>query len=97
MIRLNFTYDDLDLPQVREKTRRSSVSGVQEKVQLRRVRGGYEVVGRGGDAILKPVPRNTAAKFAADIPANEYLTMQIAARLFGVRRVITSSRRHTIS
>ena len=85
MIRLNFTYDDLDLPQVREKTRRSSVSGVQEKVQLRRVRGGYEVVERGGDAILKPVPRNTAAKFATDIPANEYLTMQIAARLFGVR------------
>ena len=84
MIRLNFTYEDLNLPQMRERVRRSSVSGVQEKVQLRRVRGGYEVVERGGDAILKPVPRNTAAKFAADIPANEHLTMQIAARVFGI-------------
>ena len=69
---------------MRERVRRSSVSGVQEKVQLRRVRGGYEVVERGGDAILKPVPRNTAAKFAADIPANEHLTMQIAAKVFGI-------------
>ena len=84
MIRLNFTYEDLNLPQMRERVRRSSVSGVQEKVQLRRVRGGYEVVERGGDAILKPVPRNTAAKFAADIPANEHLTMQIAAKVFGI-------------
>ena len=85
MLRLNFTYDELNLPQMREKVRRSSVSGVQEKVQLRRVRGGYEVVERGGDAILKPVPRNTAAKFAADIPANEHLTMQIASKVFGIR------------
>ena len=85
MIELDFTYDDLNLPQMRERVRRSSVSGVQEKVQLRRVRGGYEVVERGGDAILKPVPRNTAAKLAADIPANEHLTMQIASRIFGIR------------
>ena len=85
MLKLDFTYEDLNLPQMREKVRRSSVSGVQEKVQLRRVRGGYEVVDRGGDAILKPVPRNTAAKFAADIPANEHLTMQIASKVFGIR------------
>ena len=84
MLRLDFTYDDLDLPQTREKTRRASVSGVQEKVQLKRVRGGYEIVASGGDAILKPVPRNTAAKFAADIPVNEHLTMRIAAKIFGV-------------
>ena len=85
MLKLDFTYEDLNLPQMREKVRRSSVSGVQEKVQLRRVRGGYEVVDRGGDAILKPVPRNTAAKFASDIPANEHLTMQIASKVFGIR------------
>ena len=85
MLRLDFTYDDLGLLPVTEKTRRASVSGVQEKVQLRRVRGGYEIVASGGDAILKPVPRNTTAKFAADIPANEHLTMRIAAKVFGVR------------
>ena len=84
MLRLDFTYDDLGLVPVAEKTRRASVSGVQEKVQLKRVRGGYEIVASGGDAILKPVPRNTAARFAADIPANEHLTMRIAAKVFGV-------------
>ena len=85
MLRLDFTYGDLGLAAAAEKTRRASVSGVQEKVQLKRVRGGYEVVASGGDAILKPVPRNTAAELAADIPVNEYLTMQIAAKLFGIR------------
>ena len=84
MLRLDFTYDDLGLVPTVEKTRRASVSGVQEKVQLKRVRGGYEIVASGGDAILKPVPRNTAAKLAADIPANEHLTMRIAAKVFGI-------------
>ena len=53
MLRLDFTYDDLDLPPTAEKTRRASVSGVQEKVQLKRVRGGYEIVasvGCGGES-----------------------------------------------
>ena len=85
MLRLDFIYDDLGLLPAAEKTRRASVSGVQEKVQLKRKRGGYEIVASGGDAILKPAPRNTAAKFAADIPANEHLTMRIAAKVFGVR------------
>ena len=84
MLRLDFDYDDLGLIPAAEKTRRSSVSGVQEKVQLKRVRGGYEIVSSGGDSILKPVPRNTAAKLASDIPVNEHLTMQIAAKLFGI-------------
>ena len=84
MLRLDFTYEDLGLVPVAEKTRRASVSGVQEKVQLKRVRGGYEIVASGGDAILKPVPRNTAAKFASDIPVNEHLTMRIAAKVFGI-------------
>ena len=84
MLRLDFTYDELGLVPMVEKTRRSSVSGVQEKVQLKRVRGGYEIVASGGDAILKPAPRNTAAKFAADIPVNEHLTMRIAAKVFGI-------------
>ena len=84
MLRLDFTYDDLGLVPTAEKTRRASVSGVQEKVQLKRVRGGYEIVASGGDAILKPIPRNTAAKFAADIPVNEHLTMRLAAKVFGI-------------
>ena len=39
----------------------------------------------GGDYILKPVPRNTSAELAADIPANEAVTMDIAGQLFGIR------------
>ena len=85
MLRLDFSVSDLNLAEVRDRTRRSSVSGVQDKVQLRRVRGGFEVVESGGDYILKPVPRNTSAELAADIPANEALTMDLAGRLFGIR------------
>ena len=85
MLRLDFTYADLGLRETSEKTRRSSVSGVQEKVQLKRVRGGFEIVSSGGDFILKPAPRNTTARRSADVPVNEHLTMQVASRVFGVR------------
>ncbi|MBR0505950.1 MAG: HipA domain-containing protein [Kiritimatiellae bacterium] len=76
---------DLNLPVNREKTRRASISGVQDKVQLMRIRGGFAVVESGGDYILKPIPRNTFAELAADIPANEALTMDIAEKVFRVR------------
>ena len=85
MSRLDFSVSDLNLPATRDKTRRSSISGVQDKVQLKRVRGRYAVVDSGGDYILKPVPRNTSAELAADIPANEAVTMDIAGRLFGIK------------
>ena len=84
MLRLDFSADDLKLPELRTRVRRSSISGVQDKVQLRRVRGGFEIVESGGDHILKPVPRNTSAELAADIPANEAVTMDIAGRIFGI-------------
>ncbi|MBO7687113.1 MAG: HipA domain-containing protein, partial [Kiritimatiellae bacterium] len=75
---------DLNLPATRDKTRRASISGVQDKVQLKRMRGKYVVVESGGDYILKPVPRNTFAELATDIPANEAVTMDIAGRIFGI-------------
>ena len=85
MLRLDFSASDLNLPVIREKTRRASISGVQDKVQLKRVRGGFAVVESGGDYILKPVPRNTYAELASDIPANEALTMDIAEKVFRVK------------
>lgn len=85
MLRLDFSVSDLNLPVNREKTRRASISGVQDKVQLMRIRGGFAVVESGGDYILKPIPRNTFAELAADIPANEALTMDIAEKVFRVR------------
>ena len=84
MLRLDFTRSDLNLPEIRDTTRRASISGVQDKVQLKRKRGGFSVVESGGDYILKPIPQNTAARFAEDIPANEYLTMRIASKIFGI-------------
>ena len=84
MSRLDFSVADLNLPETRDKTRRASISGVQDKVQLKRIRGKFVVVDSGGDYILKPVPRNTSAELAADIPANEAVTMDIAGRLFGI-------------
>ena len=39
MLRLDFSLADLSLPPQREKTRRASISGVQDKVQLSRRRG----------------------------------------------------------
>ena len=85
MLRLDFSVSDLNLAANREKTRRASISGVQDKVQLRRIRGGFSVVESGGDYILKPVPRNTYAELAADIPVNESLTMDIASKVFGIK------------
>ena len=85
MSRLDFSVADLNLPETRDKTRRASISGVQDKVQLKRIRGKFVVVDSGGDYILKPVPRNTSAELAADIPANEAVTMDIAGRLFGIK------------
>lgn len=84
MLRLDFSVSDLNLPATRDKTRRASISGVQDKVQLKRMRGKYVVVESGGDYILKPVPRNTFAELASDIPANEAVTMDIAGRIFGI-------------
>ena len=84
MLRLDFTRSDLNLPEIRETTRRASISGVQDKVQLKRKRGGFSVVESGGDYILKPIPQNTAARLAEDIPVNEYLTMRIASKIFGI-------------
>ena len=85
MLRLDFSVSDLNLPATRDKTRRASISGVQDKVQLRKIRGGFDIVDSGGDYILKPVPRNTFAELAADIPANEALTMDIASKVFGIK------------
>ena len=82
---LPFTKADLRLPIAIRKGQRNSISGVQSKVLLSVVDGKFAVVESGGDFILKPVPEDSLSRFAADIPANEHLTMQIASALFGIR------------
>ena len=49
MLRLDFTRADLNLSEALAATRRASISGVQDKVQLRRKRGGFCVVESGGE------------------------------------------------
>ena len=82
---LPFTKADLRLPMAIRKGQRNSISGVQAKVLLSIVDGQFEVVESGGDFILKPVPEDSRSRFAADIPANENVTMQIASRLFRIQ------------
>ena len=82
---LPFTKADLRLPMAIRKGQRNSISGVQAKVLLSIIDGQFEVVASGGDFILKPVPEDSRSKFAADIPANENVTMQIASRLFRIQ------------
>ena len=82
---LPFTKADLRLPMAVRKSRRNSISGVQSKVLLSFVDGEFAVVESGGDFILKLVPEDSLSRFAADIPANENLTMDIASQLFRIR------------
>lgn len=82
---LPFTKAELRLPVAVRKERRNSISGVQSKVLLSLVNGEFSLVESGGDYILKPVPEDSESRFAADIPANEHLTMQIARKLFGIK------------
>ena len=81
---LPFTKADLRLPIAIRNGQRNSISGVQAKVLLSLVDGEFRLVESGGDYILKPVPSDGESRFAADIPANEHLTMQIASRIFGI-------------
>ena len=76
--KLPFVKADLRLPVAVRKVRCNSISGVQAKVLLALEDGEFRLVESGGDFILKPVPQDSESRFAADIPANEHLTMRIA-------------------
>lgn len=81
---LPFVKKDLRLPVAVRAGRRNSISGVQSKVLLALEDGEFKLVESGGDFILKPVPEDSEARFAADIPANEHVTMQLASKVFGI-------------
>lgn len=81
-----------DAPQVNEKDaekfienrKRISISGVQEKVSLLLNKNKLRLTEEGeqGAYILKPIPRDL--KKVDQVPANEHLTMQIAAQVYGI-------------
>ncbi len=70
-----------------EAASRISISGVQDKISLRLVDGQLTPTDREGEFILKPVPNALAGTLdlVEDVPANEHVTMQIAAQVFGLR------------
>jgi serine/threonine-protein kinase HipA len=63
-----------------ENKTRISISGVQEKYSLKLEGKNLVLTDRGGEYILKPIPVDLM--YVDDVPANEHLTMQIAAQLY---------------
>ncbi|PZP52680.1 MAG: phosphatidylinositol kinase [Pseudopedobacter saltans] len=59
-----------------------SISGVQEKYSLRLEKNILAMTHEHGEYILKPIPADL--NNVAFVPANEHLTMQIAAQVFGI-------------
>jgi serine/threonine-protein kinase HipA len=63
-----------------ENRSRISISGVQEKYSLRLNKKKLELTDKGGEYILKPIPSDLLN--VNEVPANEHITMQIAAQVF---------------
>jgi len=67
-----------------EKRKRISISGVQEKYSLLLEKNDLHLTDTKGTHILKPVPVERLER-VEDMPANEHVTMQIAAQVFGIK------------
>ncbi|MFC1497470.1 HipA domain-containing protein [Verrucomicrobiota bacterium] len=80
---LQFKREDITSVQV-EAAEHMSISGVQDKISLKLVRGTLASAERDGQYILKPVPSLIVPEFMRDVPANEHLTMQIASQVFNI-------------
>ncbi len=76
-----------DQQQARDNMNNMSISGAQEKfsavVDNGRIRLSQE--GEQATYILKPTPFNLGLSTRRQLPANEHLTMQIAAQVYGIR------------
>jgi len=66
----------------RENAGRISISGIQDKISLRLEKNRLVPALENGEYILKPIPSLEGIDLLADIPANEHVSMQIAAQVF---------------
>lgn len=66
----------------REQATRISLSGIQDKISLRLDRNRLVPTTADGEFILKPIPSLEGIALLDDVPANEHVTMQIAAQVF---------------
>ncbi len=76
--------NEADAEKFMENRKRISISGVQEKMSLLLSKNKLRLTEEGeqGTYILKPIPRDL--KKINQVPANEHLTMQIAAQVYGI-------------
>ena len=87
--RIAYTSADIVNVQVRQ-AEHMSISGVQDKVSLKLVNGELVPTDTGGEYILKPIPSAIIPAFRDDVPANEHLTMQMAAQVFGITAAVNA-------
>ncbi len=81
---LTFTRPEYNQRKTRASGERISISGVQTKHSLKLEKRQLILVEHGGEYILKPIP-NGPYENLDEVPANEHLTMQIAAQVFDIR------------
>ncbi len=76
--------NEADNEKFMENRKRISISGVQEKLSFLLEKNKLRLTGEGeqGTYIVKPIPRDL--KKVDQVPANEHLTMQIAAQVYGI-------------
>lgn len=76
--------NEAETEQFLENRKRVSISGVQEKLSLilEKNRLRLTTEGEPGGYILKPIPVDL--KKVSQVPANEHLSMQIAAQVYGI-------------
>ena len=81
---------ELDQQQAMENMSNMSISGAQEKFSAVIDDGSIRLSHEGEQAtyILKPAPSNLSLSTRKQIPANEHLTMQIAAQVYGIRTAL---------
>lgn len=85
------TFNRADVVEFRIRTaEHMSISGIQDKISLRLVRGTLTPTEKDGEYILKPIPATDIPRLKNDIPANEHLTMQIASQVFGTAAAVNA-------
>ncbi|MEO0414853.1 MAG: HipA domain-containing protein, partial [Verrucomicrobiota bacterium] len=80
---------DFDLPEFhqyrRENANRISISGVQDKLSARVIKGHLIPSEERGEYIIKPIPSTLGLDFQDQVPANEHFTMQLAGQVAGIQ------------
>lgn len=82
---ISLRWDDDAADELIESMQNMSISGAQEKLPALVERGAVRLAAEGERSthILKPAPMDRIS-FRKQIPANEHLTMQIAAQVYGI-------------